>query len=271
MAVTDTHPQSAPARLRVVAALLLRDLTVLRGNLGGFLARTLLQPLLLVFVLTYVFPLIGQGVGTDGAADFSAVLVAGVVANTILFQGILSVTLPLTHQLEGHGDLEDRILAPVEIPVVALQHILAGALECLLAGAAVFPIAALIPATDVPLSISWPLLLGLVPLACTLSAALGLLLGTVFSPRTTPVLFGVILVPVTFLGGMYFRWTDLDAIPWLQMGSLVNPLIYVSEGMRAAVTDGPHMAPAVIFGVLVPMTIAMVWGGVRRLTARVTA
>ena len=55
-----------PPRLRAFGALLLRDLTVLRKNLKEFIPRTILQPLLLVFVFTYVFPKIGQGVGGRG-------------------------------------------------------------------------------------------------------------------------------------------------------------------------------------------------------------
>ena len=49
-------------------ALLVRDATVLRKNLKEFIPRTLIQPFLLVFVFTYVFPKIGQGVGGSGAA-----------------------------------------------------------------------------------------------------------------------------------------------------------------------------------------------------------
>ena len=61
-------------------ALFLRDITVLRKSLKEFLPRTLLQPFLLVFIFTYVFPKIGQGVGgTEAAAGFSTLLVAGVV------------------------------------------------------------------------------------------------------------------------------------------------------------------------------------------------
>ncbi|HEX9257720.1 MAG TPA: ABC transporter, partial [Actinomycetota bacterium] len=44
------------------AALLLRDLSVLRKEFGQFIARTVMQPLLFVFVFAYVFPKIGQGV-----------------------------------------------------------------------------------------------------------------------------------------------------------------------------------------------------------------
>jgi ABC-2 type transport system permease protein len=84
-----TAPRLRTSTLSAFGALLLRDLTVLRKNLKEFIPRTILQPLLLVFVFTYVFPKIGQGIGGGGAAasTFSSVLVAGVVATAILFQG----------------------------------------------------------------------------------------------------------------------------------------------------------------------------------------
>ena len=44
-------------------ALLQRDLTVLKKNVGEFVGRTIIQPFLLVFVFLYVFPQIGQAVG----------------------------------------------------------------------------------------------------------------------------------------------------------------------------------------------------------------
>jgi len=66
-------------------ALLARDLHVLVRNLREFIPRTLLQPLLLVFVFAYVFPKIGQGIGGSGAAAsaFSTMLVAGVVGGNV--------------------------------------------------------------------------------------------------------------------------------------------------------------------------------------------
>ena len=75
-------------------ALMLRDLTVLRKNFIEFILRTVMQPLLFVFVFTYVFPQIGQGVGgTKGQATFSSILVPGVIAIACIFQGIQAVAL----------------------------------------------------------------------------------------------------------------------------------------------------------------------------------
>ena len=76
--------------------------------------------------------------------------------------------------------------------------------------------------------------------------SLGLLLGTTFEPRNIGLMFGFVVLPLTFLGGTYYQWTRLspvqvDGIHWLQIIVLINPLIYVTEGMRAALTDASHM------------------------------
>ena len=100
----STPSRLAPSRTPLAAAqvafraLLLRDLVVLRKTLKEFIPRTILQPLLLVFVFTYVFPKIGQGVGGANAAEFSTLLVAGVVGIAILMQGIQSVSLPMVQE-----------------------------------------------------------------------------------------------------------------------------------------------------------------------------
>ena len=109
---------------------------MLRKNLKEFIPRTILQPLLLVFVFTYVFPKIGQGVGGGGAAaaTFSSVLVAGVVATAILFQGIQAVALPLVQEFGYTREIEDRVLAPLPVKMVGFEKIVAGALQCLVAG-----------------------------------------------------------------------------------------------------------------------------------------
>jgi ABC-2 type transport system permease protein len=259
------------SRASVFGAVLLRDLTVLRKNLKEFLPRTILQPLLLVFVFTYVFPKIGQGVGGGGAASsvFSSVLVAGVVATAIIFQGIQAVALPLVQEFGYTREIEDRVLAPMPVSLVAFEKIVAGALQCLFAGLIVFPIATIVPATPVHLQLHWPLLLTLVPLVCVMSGALGLMMGTTFEPRTVPMLFGVILIPITFLGCTYYSWMALEPIKWLQVGVLINPLVYMTEGFRASLTPVPHMSLYAVYGVLSVFTALFTYLGIRGFAKRV--
>jgi hypothetical protein len=49
-----------------LGALMRRDLVVLRKDVVIFCLRTVIQPFLLVFVFLYVFPTIGQGIGSSG-------------------------------------------------------------------------------------------------------------------------------------------------------------------------------------------------------------
>jgi ABC-2 type transport system permease protein len=254
-------------------ALLLRDFFVLRHSLQQFIPRTVLQPLLLVFVFTYVFPKIGQGVGGAAAAAeagrFSTMLVAGVLASVILFQGIQAVALPLVQEFGYTKEIEDRVLAPLPVELVAVEKVVSGALQCMLAAVIVFPIAYFVPATPVDIDFNWLLLLTLGPLACLAAASLGLTFGTVFDPRTVPLLFGVIIVPLTFLGCIYFPWDSLAAIRWLQILVLVNPLVYMSEGFRAALTPTAHMPLLLIYPVLTGFTVFFLWYGIVGFTKRV--
>ncbi|MHB8467949.1 MAG: ABC transporter permease, partial [Acidimicrobiales bacterium] len=124
--------------------------------------------------------------------------------------------------------------------------------------AIVFPIAAVVHAKGVHahLTFHWLLVLTIIPPACVAFSALGLFLGTKFEPRNIGLMFGFVVIPITFLGGTYYAWTALRPVQaggfsWLQTLVLVNPLIYANEGLRAAVTKAPHMHLYVIYPVLI--------------------
>ena len=177
-------------------ALLLRDLTVLRKNLNEFIPRTIIQPLLLfmVFVcmfLVYVFPQIGQGIGggrAGGESAFATVLVAGVVGLSIMFQGIQAVALPMVQEFGYTKEIEDRVLAPLPVSLVAVGKVTAGAVQSMCAAIVVFPISAVVHARYIHphLTVHWPILLTMMPLACVTAGSLGLMLGTRFDPRQVP-------------------------------------------------------------------------------------
>jgi ABC-2 type transport system permease protein len=276
--LTDASPRSAGVASWIAfQALLLRDMTVLRKNLREFIPRTVLQPFLLVFVFTYVFPKIGQGIGAArgaGANDFSTLLVAGVVGVTILFQGIQSVALPMVQEFGYTKEIEDRVLAPLPVSMVAVAKVTSGAIQGLIAALIVFPIAAVVPASPVHLHVSWPVLLTLAPLACISGAALGLTFGTRFEPRTVPIMFGVVVIPLTFLGCVYYSWVALTpikvaGISWLKILVLVNPLVYMSEGFRAALTNANHMSLVAVYGVLGAFAVLFLYFGVNGFRKRV--
>ncbi len=276
--LATAHRNTATASWTAYRALLLRDLTVLRKTLNEFLPRTILQPFLLVFVFTFVFPKIGQGVGAGGGpaaqSAFATLLVAGVVGITILFQGIQSVALPMVQEFGYTKEIEDRVLAPLPVSMVALAKVTSGAIQGLIAALIVFPIAAVVPANDVHLHVNWPVLLTLAPLACVASSALGLTFGTRFEPRTVPMMFGVIVIPLTFLGCVYYSWTALGPIKiwgfsWLKWLVLINPLVYMSEGFRGALTTSDHMSLAAVYLVLAGFAALFLYLGINGFKKRV--
>ena len=80
---------------RAFGALMQRDVAVLGKDKWMFIGRTVMQPLLLIFVFTYVFPKIGQGIGGSGRAaeGFSTLLVGGVIASASTVAGAVQVNL----------------------------------------------------------------------------------------------------------------------------------------------------------------------------------
>ena len=254
-------------------SLLLRDMSVLDKDLREFLPNTLIQPILLVFTLTYVFPEIGQGIGAGGKggeARFATLLVGGMVAQAILFSGIFRVALPVAREFDVTSEIEDRVLAPIPIWAIAIERIVAGALQAFFAGLVVFPIAAFLPVTPIYVAVDWPILISIILLVCFTSSAIGLTVGTRLEPRLVPPLASFIALPLAFLGCIFFTWNSLTPVMWLKYAVLVNPLVYMSEGFRAALTEGvPVMPLPAIYGALIGFTVLFTFLGLSGFKRRV--
>ena len=195
-----------------------------------------------------------------------------------MFQGIQAVALQLSTEFGYTREIEDRVQAPCPIWLVAVSKVLSGAAQGLLAAVIVFPIADVIhaPGVHAHLAVTWWIVITLIPLACVTMTSLGLLLGTAFEPRNIGLMFGFVVLPLTFLGGTYYEWTRLAPVQvagvhWLQILVLVNPLIYVNEGLRAGLTDAPHMSLLVVYPVLVGFLVVFLTLGLRNFRRRVLA
>jgi ABC-2 type transport system permease protein len=269
----------AAASRTALGALLLRDLVVLRKNFREFVLRTLVQPFLLCFVFLYVFPKIGQGIGGHGTtaqSAFATILVPGVVGISVMFQGVQSIALAMSQEFGFTREIEDRVQAPCPIWLVAIAKVISAAAQGVLSAIIVLPIASVVhaPGVEAHLNLHWWVIVTFVPLACVAMGGLGLVLGTSFEPRNIGLMFGFIILPITFLGGTYYSWTKLapvtlDGWHWLQTIVLINPLIYVNEGMRAAFTNAPHMHLYVIYPVVVGFGALFLAIGLRNFRRRV--
>ena len=161
-------------------------------------------------------------------------------------------------------------MAPLPVWGIAVQKIAAGAIQALIAGLVVFPLAAFIPATPVHLHVHWLFLLTIAPIGAILSAAFGLVMGTRVKPTQVPLLFAIVVLPITFLGAAYYPWTALAPVKWLQVAVLINPLVYMCEGFRLSLTSGvSHMPVWAIYGAMLGFAALLIWVGVDGFRRRV--
>ena len=249
----------------IFAALLRRDMRVARRELPFFFLRTTLQPLMFVIVFGYLMPKMGfMGRG------YSTALLPGVLAISLAFSSIQSVALPMMQDFGWTKEIEDRLLAPVPIWLVGAEKIISGVLQGIISALFVLPVARLImgPIPNLTFGHFGDVLLVTVLGAAAFSAA-GLFLGTAIQPQQIGLMFGVIVAPMIFFGCAYYPWQGLSAVPVMKYAVLVNPLVYVAEGMRAALTPAaPHMSLGIVVLALILITAGFWTLGMRSFMRR---
>jgi ABC-2 type transport system permease protein len=261
---------------RAFAGLFLRDLHVLRRELFPFVIRVCMNPLLFLFVFTYVIPHMNSNAamnptGAMAGSAFSTVLLPGLMAVAIMFSGIAAVALPLAQEFGITREIDDRVMCPLPVPAVAVEKICFSAVQSMIAAGIVYPLAYYVPAVHPVTHVSnWFFLSVVLVLSSLIAGALGLTIGTSVKPQQIGLIFGVVVIPITFLGCVYYPWAALTHIRWLQVGVLINPIVYMSEGLRAALTPAlPHMSPVLILSMLVASLCLLTWLGIRGFLRRV--
>lgn len=225
-------------------ALLRRDVLVAVRNAPMLFTGTLTQPVLVVLVFGNILPRLGLV-----ASEFRTVMVPGLMAITMMMAGVQGILMPLAADLSGTREIDERLLAPISAFGVAFEKVVAGAIQAGVSGMLALPMMMLLmhQVSGVDVHPDWLSLLPLVVVGGILSASLGLNLGTRVQPRFSGLLFAVLLGPMMLFGCAYYPWADLAKIGPLRYLFLLNPLTFVSEAMRLAVTpDAPHMSFALL-------------------------
>ncbi len=251
--------------LRIFGAILMRDVTVAKREVVSFLVRTALQPILFTVVFGFLLPkmrIIPHG--------YTTMMLPGIVALSLTLSAIQSVSLPMVAEFGYTKEIEDRLLAPIPTPLVAIEKIVAGTLQGVIAAAFVLPLSRLIIGPVPGLTFrNVPLLLVITILSGAAFSALGLFFGTAISPQQIGLMFSVFIAPMIMFGCSYYPWRGLDEIPAMKYAVLINPLVYASEGMRATLTPSvPHMHIAAILGALVVLIALFTWLGLRSFMKR---
>jgi len=242
-------------------ALLGRDAHVARRNIVPLLLQTFLQPMMFVFIFGRVMVSSGYM-----PAAYKSLLLPGIMAISMIFTGVWAVAMPLIGEFQFTREIEDRLLAPIQISWLAIEKVIFGAIQALVAGITVIPAAWLLLRPGVELNLHSPLTFACVTVLVALfSACGGLALGCSVSQTHIGLMFSMVLTPMIFFGCTYYPWSALSHFPVLQKVVLVNPLVYASEGLRGTlVPQFPHISVKAVLAVLTAFDVLFLLVGLRQ-------
>jgi ABC-2 type transport system permease protein len=193
------------------------------------------------------------------------------MAITMMMAGVQGVLMPLVQDLSGSREVDERLLAPISVHGVALERIVAGALHAGVAGLVALPAMMILMhrVGGMEVNPEWAVLLPLAAVCGLLSAAFGLTLGTNVQPRFSGLLFAVVLGPMMLFGCAYYPWSALGSLGAVRYLFLLNPLTFMSEAMRLAVTPGvSHMSLPLLLGGLAAFLALFAFLGARSFQRR---
>jgi ABC-2 type transport system permease protein len=243
---------------KTFVGLLWRDARVARRNFVPLLLQTFLQPMLFVFIFGRVMVSSGYM-----PTSYKSLLLPGIMAISMIFTGVWAVAMPLIAEFQFTHEIEDRLLAPIENDWIAIEKVLFGAAQAVVAGLGVIPAAWVLLRPGLELNLPSPLTFAVVTLlVALLSACGGLALGCTVGQNQIGLMFSMVLTPMIFFGCTYYPWSALANFPILQKVVLINPLVYASEGLRGTlVPQFPHLPiVAVLLGLLFFDSLLLILG-----------
>ncbi len=254
-------------------AILMRDVSVTGREFIPFVIQVLLQPLFFLFIFGTVLTKIG--IAQQG---YASLLLPGIIALSVFVTAIQGVTLPLVLDLGFAREIDDRLLAPLPVQLVAVEKVLFAALRGIVAGTIVFPLAYLILGSGFHVRTDEiGVIMSVMILAAFAGASLGLTVGTLVKPEQIGLMFALILTPLIFTGCVQYPWGTLAPLRWFQIITLINPLTYASEGLRYSMVPqvpGHTLSTLPIGWVFVGLVVTLLvflFIGLRTFTRRVVS
>lgn len=200
----------------------------------------LMQVIVLPFSLLFVFGKILPGVGSTEQM-YPALFLPGVIALTIFMASLQGASVALMLDLGENREIDDRLLAPLPVSLVAVEKIVFTALRSLFAAALTFLLAYVVLGSRYQVRTdSLGLLIFTIVLYAFSSAALGVVIGAAMPVDKIYLLFSFIFSATMYTGCVYYTWSSVSSIKALQIISLFNPLTYASEGFRYSMVPLVH-------------------------------
>jgi ABC-2 type transport system permease protein len=240
-----------------VAAIADMDMRKLRHDPTELLTRAI-QPMLWLLVFGQVFAR-AHSIPT-GNVDYTAFLVPGILAQSVLFVAIFNgISVIWERDL---GIVHKFLASPTPRTALVLGKALASGVRALTQAVIVYAVAM---ALGVPLVWTAQALLGvvaLVLLGAALFSTFSLIIACIVKTRERFMGIGQVLTMPLFFASNAIYPTDIMP-PWLKVIAHANPLSYVVDGLRSMMLVGgvSTLGLGADFGVLVAGLVLLIWIG----------
>lgn len=219
-------------QLHIFLKLLQRDLTVFLSKAQDSYINTLCWVILSLFVYQFIMP----ELGCTYAGDF--LLVSCVISKA--FFGVMEGVTAVVADLDGDKTITYDMTLPISHTLLFIKIAISHAIQALLLSLVIIPIGKLL---------LWNYLT--FPYFCFYKFLIIIFISSFFAGFFSLFMIGItksileiedawssIIFPLFCLGGFQFTWKAMHQIsPIISYINLLNPVVYMFEGMRAATLD----------------------------------
>jgi ABC-2 type transport system permease protein len=251
--------------LATVCALIRRDFRVFKGEFWGKFIDTSLVLFTTVIIFGHFLPSAGL------QSDYGPFILVGAIAGFGFFEVMGKVSLMIA-DMEGERTILYTLTLPIPSWLVFVYIGVSWALLSSIMSLLMFPLGKLLLFSQFDLTKIDPFRLLLVFLMSNLFFGFfALWLSAVLKKMSNlSHLFVRVINPMYSFGGLWYSYYSIEKISaGAAYGHLVNPLIYIMEGMRAATLGQEGYLPFWIsLCGITAFTIVLGWDAIRRLQRR---
>lgn len=209
--------------------LLAADLKIFKHHFVNKLIDLGIYITVITTITVYILPFFGL------PQDYGIIMVSGIIAGVGIME-LYPNSIGLASDLTGNKTITYMLILPIPSWLIPIKNICYFALTSVMIGIFSIPIAKALLGNLFDLSaVNWLLFGAFFILSAIFFGTFTIILATTMKDlATSDRVWLRFIFPLWFLGGYQFTWYSLYSLyPWLAYIDLLNPFIYVTEGIRA--------------------------------------
>ncbi len=226
-------------KLTIFWELLKTDLIIFRKNLSSSIINCIVWITITMIVFAYIFPNLGM------TKNFGPMWLASSIATWAIFEAWPS-TITFLSDIDGNNTISSQLILPIPSWLILVKRALGYAINTIVTGLIILPIGKLILWNNISFANFSVIkfLVIIVTMNMFANSFSHFLITLIPDINNIEKAFIRVLFPLWFLGGAQFPWYVINKMsPIFGKIILLNPFIYMMEGIRAAILGQSNFLP----------------------------